>query len=115
MFGNSIGFIWPVVCAGLGLFCIFNGAKTLFTGKLFAREESRLNGYSEKGARIYKIVYSFINIIAGLFCIGFAILKYLSIQGIVTDLNPFRIGGIAIIVVFVVILVVTKSKCKKMD
>ena len=115
MFSNSnTGFLWPLICAALGVFCIISGVKTLLTGKLSIREESRLNEYSEKGTRIYKIVYSIINIIAGLVCIGFAIVKYLATQGIITDLNPYRIGGIAFIVVLVVVLVITKSQCKKM-
>lgn len=113
MFGTGI--IWQLVCAALGVFCIISGVKTLLTGKLSVREESRLNGFSERGARTYKIVYSIINILAGFVCIGFAIVRYLAAQGVIADITPYIIGAIAFVVVFVVVLIITKSQCKKMD
>lgn len=115
MFENGNNLLWEIILAVVGVYGIINGFKTILTGKLTVREEARLDGYSEKGIKTYKIVYSVINIIAGFICIGMAIVRYLGSQVVIANSIPINIGVLAVMVVLIVVLIVTKSKCKKME
>ncbi len=114
MFSESKDFIWPIFLALMGVYCIFLGIKTILTGSLTAREEARIQALSMKGSRIYRLVYSIINIIGGLLIVGLAAVMYLSNQGVITDTLPYKLGVLAVVIVLAVVLIITKSKCKKM-
>ena len=106
--------IFDIIIAVVGLYSIFNGVKILITGKLTAREEDRLKNFSKKGARTYKLVYSVVEIIAGLLIIGLGVMNILEAQKIMEDTLLYRIILIGVVLVLVGVLLFSKSKCKKM-
>lgn len=115
MFDNYNDYIWWIVLAVVGVYGIISGVRTILTGKLTAREEARLNGYPERGIKTYKIIYSVINIVAGIICIGMAVVRYLGSQGIISDTTPITIGVLVVLAVLIAVLIISRAKCKKMD
>ena len=77
--------VWSIALAVIGVYCIFNGIKTIMTGRLTVKEEVSLKGFSQKGIRVYKLVYSVINIVAGLLIIGLGVERLLVAQNILED------------------------------
>ncbi len=106
--------IFSIVLAATAVYCIFNGIKTILTGTLSAKEEAQLKGFSEKGARSYKIAYAFMNILGGLLVAAFAVLRFLEEQKTIGDTLVLRLILLGVAVLMAVLLVVFRSKCKKM-
>ena len=106
--------IFSIVLAATAVYCIFNGIKTILTGTLSAKEEAQLKGISEKGARSYKIAYAFMNILGGLLVAAFAVLRFLEEQKTIGDTLVLRLILLGVAVLMAVLLVLYRSKCKKM-
>ena len=107
--------VFTIVFSIVGVYCVFNGIKTILTGKLSAREEDKLQYYSQKGARLYKLFYAIFNIIGGLLIIGLGVIRFLESQGILGDIMIFNIIALGVVVVMALILALVNSKCKKMS
>lgn len=106
--------IFSIVLAATAVYCIFNGIKTILTGTLSAKEEAQLKGFSEKGARSYKIAYAFMYILGGLLVAAFAVLRFLEEQKTIGDTLVLRLILLGVAVLMAVLLVAFRSKCKKM-
>ncbi len=106
--------IFSIVLAATAVYCIFNGIKTILTGTLSAKEEAQLKGFSEKGARSYKIAYAFMNILGGLLVAALAVLRFLEEQKTIGDTLVLRLILLGVAVLMAVLLVLYRSKCKKM-
>ena len=107
--------ILGIITSILGVYCVFMGIKTILTGSLTINEEKRLEGFSKKGARIYKLLYAAMNIISGLIVISFGVLKILEEQKIIGDTLVYRIIILAVVVIMAIALVIAKMQCKKMS
>lgn len=106
--------ILSILFAVLGLVMIFFGARILFTGKLGKGEEAKIANYSNKGAKVYKLMNVLLYFVVGLFLIGECILDVLQMQKVIEDNFPIKIVLFAIILVMVVVYFVVASKCKNM-
>ena len=78
-------------------------------------EEKRLEGFSKKGAKTYKLIYSVMNIIGGLAVIGFSVVKILEVQKIIAENIIFKIALLVLVVIMAIVLVIAKNQCKKMS
>ena len=107
--------IISILFVALGIFVIFTGVKIIVTGSLGGRSEDRLKDFSEKGARLYKLIYALIEIFFGLLMLGYAVVDYLEGQKIVENMMPYRIAFLGAIALGVVVLLVAKNQCKKMS
>lgn len=107
--------IFGIVTGLIGIYCIFTGIKTILTGSLTVAEEKRLEGFSRKGARTYKLVYSVMNIIGGLAAIAVGVLRILEEQKILTDVINYKIVILAVAVIMAIVLIFAKNQCKKMS
>lgn len=107
--------VFGIVSSLIGVYCIFMGIRTILTGSLTASVEKSLDGFSKKGARTYKLVYSIVNILGGLAVICFGVLKILEEQKIIAESLIFRIVILAFAVIMAIALVIAKNKCKKMS
>lgn len=115
MFGDTKNMIWMIVIAAAAVYSIFSGIKTMTTGKMNARAEESLRGFSERGIKQYKKAYSVVSILGGLLALALTVVLYLGGQNVIADTLPYKIGFLVVGVLMVVILLVIKSKCKKTD
>lgn len=106
--------IFGIITGLLGIYCIFTGIKTIMTGNISVAEAKRLEGFSKKGAKTYKLIYSLMNIFGGLAVIVFGVLKILEEQKIIEDTLIFRIVILGVAVLMAIGLVIAKKKCKQM-
>lgn len=104
--------LMAIVFAALGAYCIFYGTKLMVTGRLTAKEEERLSDFSKKGARIYKLVFAVLSIIAGLIMIGEGAVQYLEEQKILANALLVKIILFVFLIALVVVYFVTVSKCR---
>ena len=107
--------IFGIVSGLLGIYCIFSGIKTIMTGSLSIGEEKRLEGFSNKGARTYKLFYALMNILGGLAVICFGVCRILEEQKIITDSLIYKIVILGVVVILAIVLVIAKTRCKKMS
>ena len=92
----------------LGLYCVIRGIMILTTGKLGAREETGLRGFSEKGIKRYKLFSSFMNICAGLILVVVSALKMLNLIGA----DIYRIILLVAIIVMVAAYIIIRKSCR---
>ncbi|MBQ6322162.1 MAG: hypothetical protein IJI24_04740, partial [Lachnospiraceae bacterium] len=76
-----------LVFLALGIYCIYKGIMVLTTGKLTAREETKLRSYSENGIRRYKMVSAVTNIFGGIMICAVSIIRMLNL----IDTRVYRI------------------------
>lgn len=106
--------VWAI-CLGLsGLFLVGKGIKTLFTGQLSAKEEAKLEGFSKKGSKIFRLWNAIFAIISGLAVVGIGILRYLENEKIIDSGLVYYLVVLGFAVVMVVALAVIQKKCKNM-
>ena len=93
----------------IGIYCLIRGFITLTTGKINPMEEQRLGDISENGLKKYKMLSAVSNIIGGLLTIAIAVIKIFDL----IESNVFKIVGISIIVVLLIVYVLLRNHCKK--
>ncbi len=105
---------WAIFSLAIGVYCIFSGVKTLLTGKLSASEEKKIAGYSNKGARSFRLISAVTYLIGGVLVIGFGVLELLVAQKILADEIIFKLLFLAVAILIVVVVLIANARCKKM-
>lgn len=99
--------------AAIGVYIIVFGIRILVTGRLNAREEERLEQYTEKSVRAYKLVSAVVSILVGLVLIGEGVLKLLVLQKIIESEYPIFYFLLGTVIVLIGIIVIARLRCKK--
>lgn len=83
----------------IGVYCVIRGLITITTGKVTAREEEQMKEYSAKGVKKYKIYSAISNIVGGLICIAFSIVRMMNLLE-PTIMLIICVGVIVLLLVF---------------
>ena len=97
-----------IVFVLVGIYCIYRGITILMTGRLGAKEEATLRGYSAEGIRRYKLLSAVMNIVSGVVVAVLSVLRMLN----VIDLTLYRIILLCTIGVLVVCYFIVKNICR---
>ena len=106
--------MWPIILGAVAIYSIFMGARILFTGRLTEREEAQLKGFSNKGARTYKLAYAIISIVGGLLVAAVAVVRLLENFKVLGDTFVLRMVILGVAIVVGLSMIFIRNACKKM-
>ena len=105
--------MWPIILGAVAIYSIFMGARILFTGRLTEREEAQLKGFSNKGARTYKLAYAIISV-GGLLVAAVAVVRLLENFKVLGDTFVLRMVILGVAIVVGLSMIFIRNACKKM-
>ena len=97
-----------IVCILLGIYCVYRGIMIFVSGKLGAKEEARIRGFSENGVRRYKLFSAVMNIIGGVFVLVVSVIRMLNL----VETTAYRIVVLSIVAVILIVYFLIWNSCK---
>lgn len=92
----------------------FQRRKSLAHRQAFRVGRKKIAGYSNKGARSFRLISAITYLIGGVLVIGFGVLELLVAQKILADEIIFKLLFLAVAILIVVVVLIANARCKKM-